>query len=140
MIFGMGGEMIIHILTEAPWVRDPSVRLVLQPMTRQGELRAYLLENGFCIRDEAMVMTDRPYQIICAEYDGKVRSHPPLALLLGEQNMARRDALCLEHARRQREILTASREGKRKGANPDTSREDVLLTALDDFLSQETED
>jgi tRNA A22 N-methylase len=121
-------------------VRSPDVRLILQPMSRVEILRDYLDKQGFAVREERLVRTDRVYQIICAEYDGKVRSHPPLALLLGEQNMARRDALCLEHARRQREILTASREGKRKGANPDTSREDVLLTALDDFLSQETED
>jgi tRNA A22 N-methylase len=115
-------------------------------MTHPEKLREYLLSSGFAPVAERLCAEphpkggDRIYQIICAEYDGKVRSHPPLALLLGEQNMARRDALCLEHARRQREILTASREGKRKGANPDTSREDVLLTALDDFLSQETED
>ena len=139
-IFGMGGEMIAHIIDEAPWVRSPDVRLILQPMSRVEVLRDYLDKQGFAVREERLVRTDRVYQIICAEYDGKVRSHTPLALLLGEQNMARRDALCLEHARRQRDILTTSREGKLKGANPDTSREDVLLAALDDFLSKETED
>ena len=135
MIFGMGGEMIIHILTEAPWVRDPSVRLVLQPMTRQGELRSYLLENGFCICDEAMVMTDRPYQIICAEYDGTVRTAAPISLLLGEHNLARRDEVTLTAAARQLAIFTAARDGKLRGANPDTSAEDAMITALNDYLN-----
>ena len=139
-IFGMGGEMIAHIIDEAPWVRSSDIRLILQPMSRVEVLRDYLDKRGFAVREERLVKTDRVYQIIGAEYDGEVRSHTPLALLLGEQNMVRRDSLCLEHARRQRDILNASREGKRRGTNPDTSREDVLLAALDDFLSQETED
>ena len=139
-IFGMGGEMIARIIDEAPWVKDPAVRLILQPMTRMEVLRDYLDKNGFAVREERMVKTDRIYQIICAEYDGRVRSHTPLALLLGERNMARRDTLCVEYAERQRDIFKASRAGKLKGSNPDTAREDALLAELVDFLSDETED
>ena len=134
LIFGMGGEMIIHILSEAPWVRDPSVRLILQPMTRQSELRAYLQKSGFCIRDESMVMTDRPYQIICAEYDGQFRTASPLSLLLGAHNLARRDAITRMAAARQLEIFTAARDGKLRSAAPDTSAEDAMIAALNDYL------
>lgn len=134
-IFGMGGEMIAHIIDEAPWVKQSSIRLILQPMTRMEVLRDYLDKQGFCIRAERLVKTDRIYQILCAEYDGQVRSHAPLTLLLGEHNMARRDALCLELAARQATILTASREGKKKGATPDTTREDALLYEIEAFLN-----
>lgn len=139
-IFGMGGEMIAHILDEAPWVKNPAVRLILQPMTRMEVLRDYLDRQGFAIREERMVKTDRIYQIICAEFDGKVRSHSPLTQFLGRANMQRRDELCLSLAKRQRDQLNASRAGKLKGSNPDTSREDALLAELAEFLSDETEE
>lgn len=139
-IFGMGGEMIARIVDEAPWVRSPDVRLILQPMTRMEFLRDFLDKNGFAVCEEQLVKTDRIYQIICAEYDGQVRSHTPLELLLGEQNMRRRDALCLELARQQKTILESSRAGKLRGRCPDTSREDTLLAAINEFLSNETED
>lgn len=139
-IFGMGGEMIARIIDEAPWVRSGDVRLILQPMTRAETLRDYLDKQGFAVREEHLVKTDRIYQIICAEYDGEVRAHTPLALLLGERNMARRDAVCLEYAKQLQRVLTASRAGKLNGKAPDTSREDALLAALDVFLSHQTEE
>ncbi len=135
LIFGMGGEMIVHILQEAPWVRDPSVRLILQPMTRQRELREYLAANGFCTVEETVVKTDRPYQILCAEYDGIVRTLSPLGALLGERNLARRDEFTLQLARRQLDIFTAARAGKQKGAASDTSPEDGMIAALTDYLN-----
>ena len=139
-IFGMGGEMIAHIIDEAPWVKDSAVRLILQPMTRMEFLRDYLDSHGFAIREEQLVKTDRIYQIICAEFDGQAHTHTPLEQLLGAHNMRRRDALCLALAHQQKAILENSRAGKLRGKCPDTSREDELLGAIDAFLSNETED
>jgi hypothetical protein len=82
-----------------------------------------------------MVMTDRPYQIICAEYDGRSRVATPLALLLGEHNLARRDNATLTAAARQLEIFSAARDGKLRGTAPDTSAEDAMITALNDYLN-----
>ncbi len=134
-IFGMGGEMIARIIEEAPWVKRPDIRLILQPMTRQDALRQYLDEHGFAIIAERMVQTDRIYQILCVEYDGIIRSHTPLQLFLGEQNMKRRDPLCMSYACRQKDILIAARAGKLQGSTPDTAREDALLKEIDVFLS-----
>lgn len=52
---GMGGDCIIHILEEAPWVRDPNVTLILQPQTSGNDLRRWLGENGFSILEEKLV-------------------------------------------------------------------------------------
>ena len=139
-IFGMGGEMIAHIIDEAPWVKDSAVRLILQPMTRMEHLRDYLDSHGFAIREECLVKTDRIYQILCAEFDGQTRTHTPLEQQLGARNMQRRDALCIELAQRLQTTLTQSRAGKLMGASPDTSREDALLAELDAFLLNQTED
>lgn len=52
-ICGMGGELIADIIDRAPEMRDPAVRLILQPMTRRGALVSYLYRNGFEILSEA---------------------------------------------------------------------------------------
>jgi len=54
-IAGMGGETIISILSAAPWTRDGTHTLLIQPMTHTPELRRYLCENGYVIHREALV-------------------------------------------------------------------------------------
>lgn len=54
VIAGMGGETIAQILNAAPWVRERKVELILQPMSSQPELRAWLAANGFHIREERL--------------------------------------------------------------------------------------
>lgn len=55
-IAGMGGETIIHILSFAEWTREPGrYTLLLQPMTKAGELRRWLADNGYCFTDERLV-------------------------------------------------------------------------------------
>lgn len=39
---GMGGETIIHILTDSPWPRDSGCTLLLQPQTKVELLRLWL--------------------------------------------------------------------------------------------------
>ena len=138
-IFGMGGEMIARIIDEAPWVKNSSVRLILQPMTKQESLRDYLDNNGFNIVAERLIETDRIYQIIVAEYDGSPHSHSPMELFIGKENLERQDKVTRKLVLRHIDILSAAREGKRKGACPDTSREDALLAALNEYLEQTPE-
>lgn len=55
VIAGMGGEMIAAILETAPFVRDPRIRLLLQPMSRPEKLREYLLTHGFSLEWEEII-------------------------------------------------------------------------------------
>ena len=48
-IAGMGGELIADIIENSPFLRDEKIRLILQPMSKQGHLRRYLSERGFDI-------------------------------------------------------------------------------------------
>ena len=55
VIAGMGGENIAAILARAPWTAGGGHTLLLQPQTRAETLRAFLAENGYAIRREALV-------------------------------------------------------------------------------------
>ena len=52
---GMGGDTMISILESAPWLREGNYRLILQCQSKRPELRRYLCENGWFIREEAVV-------------------------------------------------------------------------------------
>ena len=66
ILAGMGGETMIGILAAAPWTREK--RLILQPQTKQDELRAWLGENGCAITDAALAYdTGRIYLVWCVE-------------------------------------------------------------------------
>lgn len=83
-ICGMGGEMIVGILADAPFVRDPDIRLILQPMTRAHILRRYLAENGFAITSETLARVKRHvYTCLCVHYTGESYALSPLDACLG---------------------------------------------------------
>jgi tRNA (adenine22-N1)-methyltransferase len=134
MIFGMGGELIIRILSEAPWVKDASIGLVLQPMTRAHLLRRWLLENGFAIVGETITHEDRYYQTIAARYCGKSEEYTEEELLLGRlniQNNAPNLGGFIEH---EIGVWEAIRRGKAQAANADTRDEDRTLQFLSERL------
>ena len=65
VIAGMGGLMMAQILDRAPWVREPGHRLVLQPMTKAEELRAFLMRSGFFVeREEAAEEDGHIYSVM----------------------------------------------------------------------------
>lgn len=52
---GMGGDLIVQILSAAPWVRQDGCRLILQPQSGGQALREWLCGNGFRICRETLV-------------------------------------------------------------------------------------
>lgn len=83
VIAGMGGDTIISIIEAKKELRDERVHLVLQPMTKQYEVRRYLLENGFDIYRETLADDGRIFQIICACYTGDDHHMDDFELFLG---------------------------------------------------------
>jgi tRNA (adenine22-N1)-methyltransferase len=78
VIAGMGGVLISQILGD-DLIKSKSYRkLILQPRNAQNKLRAWLMKNGFEIRDEALVR-ERKYlcEIILAVPDGSGRKAIP---------------------------------------------------------------
>lgn len=74
-ICGMGGELIASIIDNAPYLKDKSVNLILQPMSRQEHLRAYLYSHGFEVIDEAYSEdSGKFYVTLLASFVGKERT------------------------------------------------------------------
>ena len=113
-ILGMGGELIVNIISKAEWLKERKTRLILQPMTHAEILRAYLFDNGFEILDETLVEDGKIYQIIVAEYTGAKTSVDTLELFFGKINLERADELLVSVLDREQSILGARLEGKRK--------------------------
>lgn len=113
-IFGMGGELVCRIIGNAPWVKNKKVRLILQPMTKQEEVREYLLSSGFSIVDEVLSEDEgKIYQTLCAEYSGKSERYTHAELILGKHNIKRGGELFCKFVENRIEVYTARLEGKR---------------------------
>lgn len=68
VIAGMGGLLIAQILEESLKKSRTFNRFILQPMVGAKELRVFLHEKGFAIKDEELVREgDKYYEIIVAE-------------------------------------------------------------------------
>ncbi len=128
-VCGMGGELIARIIENAAFVRDPKIRLILQPMTKAEVLREYLISHGFRIVDEALAESDRVYQVICVEFCGENDTYSDIELLLGRHNLERGDALLQTLSATLKRTLATRIEGKRVSGQ-DTSYEESILTEL----------
>lgn len=89
-ICGMGGELIADILSRAPFVRNKDIRLILQPMTRARDLRAFLSREGFAITDECVrLAAGKLYFCLVASYTGERYTLSRLEEELGQCNIRR---------------------------------------------------
>lgn len=134
MIFGMGGELIIRILSEAPWVKNPAIGLVLQPMTRAHLLRRWLLENGFMIVGETITHEDRYYQTIAARYCGKCEEYTEEELLLGRLNIQNNAPHLCGFVKHEIGVYETILLGKSAAKSTDTKDEERILHFLRERL------
>ena len=56
---GMGGDTMVSILEDAPWLKGGQYRLVLQCQSKTPVLRRYLSESGWCIARESVLKDGR---------------------------------------------------------------------------------
>ena len=132
-ILGMGGELIVNIISAAEWVKEKRVRLVMQAMTHPEILREYLIKNGFEIIDEAIVEDSKIYQVTVAEYSGVISDANILELRFGKINLLRREGVLLDALERERKILAKRLAGKQKAGL--TGGEDAeLLAAIEKYI------
>jgi tRNA (adenine22-N1)-methyltransferase len=109
LLLGMGGTLMVRILSRAQWLKNPQKQLILQPMSRAEELRAWLCANGFSIAEEAVIREGRRlYNLLRAHYTGvSAEGFAPDYIYLGELPKVTTDdakALCARiTARREKE-------------------------------------
>lgn len=94
VICGMGGELIVRILSDADWVRSKKYNFVFQPMSRANELRKYLFESGFFIeREEAVSEGKRTYSIMKVCYTGEKTAFTEADAYIGKLDLSSSDAV-----------------------------------------------
>lgn len=92
VIAGMGGENMAAILAAAPWTKE-NVLLVLQPQSKQAELRSFLIRNGYRIESESLVAdAGRVYPILTAR-GGKSDAYTDAELHMGKWEQIGQDPL-----------------------------------------------
>lgn len=129
IIAGMGGELIHRIISDAPFLKNEDIHMVLQPMTKVPFLRHALASDGFYIDKETLVKEDgKIYTVMSVYYDGKKRSISDIDLLTGSIDDAISDGnevLLCELLSRITYDLDNRIYGKRE-AGEDTSKENAL--------------
>src|SRR5690606_8294198 len=68
VLAGMGGTLINTILQQGREVLAKTHQIVLQPNVAEAKLRRWMLDNGWCLIEEELVLEhDRFYTILVAE-------------------------------------------------------------------------
>ena len=136
VITGMGGELIWEIICAQDWTRDPSLRFVLQPMTKPERLRTALCRNGFeILRETAAVSGGFPYAVMQVAYTGTCRepgeAFALCGLLLTDPSEAAR-----QYVAKAARLVRERRDGlARSGNTPEEcARLDDLLRELNGGL------
>ena len=136
-VCGMGGELIADIIHRSPHLKNRGLRLILQPMSRQGHLRRYLAENGFSVVGEDYSYDGGKYYLsLAAEYTGAPR---PITDVEAELGLFAEAGALSSEARGYFSVklsaLKKSVNGKRLGGE-DFSREEELMHAIDRLLNE----
>jgi len=98
IIAGMGGSTIKEILEKGQEVLARVNRLILQPMVAAGQLRLWLVDNGWNIVDETLVAEEeRIYEIIVAEHGNPEEDWDQVEIELGPRLLAKGHPLLEAH-------------------------------------------
>lgn len=128
IIAGMGGELIVSILSKASWVKDAGKRLILQPMTRAHILREYLSQNGFeIIAEKPCRHGGKIYTVILSEYTGRTISVSPSFYYIGK--LMPSDELARAYTKQILKKLTYKAEGK-KHSGEDSTELDAIINEI----------
>ena len=135
---GMGGELIVKILSAAPWLADPQYTLILQPQTDADSLRAWLSEHGF-YEDCAALAADAGfiYCVLRARF-GKTEALSPGQRFVSPALCSSDSPLLEEYISRTVRTLRRIAAGLEKAdANPEPERLNYYRSAIAELEEME---
>jgi tRNA (adenine22-N1)-methyltransferase len=130
-VCGMGGLLISRIISEKEELKDPLVSMILQPMTKETELRKYLWSHGFEIEKELVSNDGRLYTVMLVRYSGEQYFPSEFEAMAGKNHIDRHNfSMMLKKKKKQLEAIVA---GKLK-AGIDARCETRLLQETEEKL------
>lgn len=129
VIAGMGGELVIRILSEGGHVWDSVRNWILSPQSELQKVRHFFREQGFFICREIMVRDDGKYYTVMKVRRGPMEELSEAAYLYGPCLLKQKSPVLAEFLKKEenrvREILKkleaedqgTRTEGRRKAAN-----------------------
>ena len=128
---GMGGDTMIHILESAPWLQSESYRLILQCQSKRPELRKWLYEQGFAIRQETLAKDGKFIYTIMEVVWEPGGSFAPVDAYLSPALLRSGSPLLPDFYRRKMHGLTLSVEGMRRSGDPRLPHYEAIQEAME---------
>lgn len=108
LIAGMGGGLVIHILSSGSTVCQKAGELILQPQSELFRVRMFLAEEGYVVQDEEMTQEDGKYypmMRVVYEPDAAREAWPAVFLSYGRLLLERRHPVLKEYLEKERRIF-----------------------------------
>lgn len=112
-ITGMGGNLITEILSRSDMIKREDIHLILQPMTHSYDVRKYLCENGFYIKEEKYCLDEgKVYAVISAFFYGGNTAKNDFYYFFGEASAS--DSVSLLYIKKQIKFISSRADGLKK--------------------------
>jgi len=136
-VCGMGGELIGEIVGRAEFLKNPDLRLILQPMSKFAFLRRELARLGFEITDEEYSSSQgKLYLTVCASYTGEAREITSAEAEFGKEEFLKNiEGAKREFILRRADALGRALSGKLAGGE-DAAAEAALLEYANKILGR----
>ena len=128
-ICGMGGELILDIVSRATPILSNGVSLILQPMSREWVLRRGLYSLGFeIVREEFTLDSGKYYLVLLARYTGVKQDISESCAYLGTpETRAEISKEQIGYFKAKRRALQKSVDGLLKSGKSCPEKEEIIL-------------
>ncbi len=134
-VCGMGGDLIASIVEAADFLKDESINLILQPMTKQETLRERLYLMGYEITAESYsIDAGKHYVCMQAKYTGNKRELSDIEKEICPENtiIVNKD-LQIAYLEKKKSTYRKIVNGKASGGNLEP-RELLSIRMIDEYL------